>query len=181
MHRRFALLLGPALAAAALAGGAGGAEAAPIVENFHNKIGYTVPDDFACGIAGSATVSGVESFQVLGDGTAKDQLTLEDVFTSAATGKSVDISVHVQNSSAAAVLNPDGSTTVTSTEKGLLEQIKLPDGGVLTRDAGTLTFVTTYNADGSFQSSTLVGEDGPHPNVDSGYTAACDAIVPALS
>ena len=62
-----------------------------------------------------------------------------------------------------------------------LETLKLPNGGVLSRDAGAITILDTSNADGSFRSSTLAGESGPHPDFDSGFTLACDVIVPALT
>jgi hypothetical protein len=160
---------------------ASSATAAPIIRHTHITNSYTVPDDVVCGITGTAAVSIVDDFQVLGDGTAKDQLTVKDVFTSAATGNAVEIQMSDQNASSAEVVNPDGSTTMIVTEKGLLENIKLANGGVLSRDAGALTFVLTFNPDGSFRSSDLVGAGGPHPDFDSGFTVACDLITAALS
>lgn len=181
LHRHFTIGATSALAAVVLlALGAPGASASPIQEHTHHTISYTGPDEI-CGIPGSDDVSGVDNFQVLGNGTFKDQERLRNVFTSAATGKSIVMSLAYQGATSTAVTNPDGSTTVVDTEKGLLEQIKLPHGPVISRDAGALTFSTTFNADGSERSSTLVGENGPHPDFDSGYNLGCDLIVPALS
>lgn len=180
-HRPLASAAAAALVVTALAVGASAAGAAPIVQNAHYSNSFTIPDDTVCGITGTTAITTLESYQVLGDGTAKDQQRLTDIFTSAATGKSIQISLAYQNSAAAAVLNPDGSTTVISTEKGLLEQIKLVHGPVLVRDAGVLTFEDTFNADGSFRSSTLIGEDGPHPDFTSGLVLGCEALNAALS
>jgi hypothetical protein len=67
------------------------------------------------------------------------------------------------------------------TFKGLPEMIKLPNGSILSRDAGNVTFLDTEDADGNFISRTVVDENGPHPDLDSDFAIFCDVIVPALS
>jgi hypothetical protein len=81
--------------------------------------------------------------------------------------------------------NGDGTVTFTVTFKGLYEQIRTPNGPVLSIDAGTVTFANTFadNGDGTFTfvSSTIVGLHGPHPDLLSDFAIFCDVVVPALT
>jgi hypothetical protein len=160
---------------------ASGAGAARIVQQFHGTFSDVNPVDNQCGIAGSSYDSGMDNIQVFADGTFKDQFTLKYVFTSDATGKSFEIHVAQQQTSTLETVNPDGSMTFVDTFIGLPEQIKIPHGPVLSRDAGNVTFLDTFDADGNFLSRTVVDEKGPHPDLDSDFTLFCDVIVPAIS
>ena len=52
----------------------------------------------------------------------------------------------------------------------------------LSRDAGLVTFNDTFNATtGDFLGETISPENGPHPDLDSGFALFCDVIVPALT
>src|SRR5262249_24230207 len=66
------------------------AGAAPIGFHRHDSGSGTQPDQ-VCGIDGTSTFSFVDNFQAFADGTTKDQFTSDVVFTSTATGKSVEL------------------------------------------------------------------------------------------
>jgi hypothetical protein len=63
--------------------------------------------------------------------------------------------------------------------------VSLPNGGTLLRDAGIVTTATTFFVEPddslTFVSQTVSGEKGPHPDLDSGFEALCDIVVPRLS
>ena len=179
MHRLS--VLGARFAALSLALMASSASSAPIVEHFHGTFSDTFADNI-CGIDGTTVVSGMDNIQVFADGTFKDQFRQNYVFTSAATGKSVLLFVAQQFVGTGPIDNGDGTITFVSTFKGLPEKIKLPNGRVLSRDAGFVSFNDTFDATtGDFLGETISPENGPHPDLDSGFTLFCDVIVPALT
>ena len=165
-----------------LASMASTARAAPLTDHFHDSFTDTFPDAL-CGIDGTSVVSGVDNVQILADDTFRSELRLGQVFTSATTGKSVSIFVAAQFVAAGTPIeNGDGTVTFTDSFKGLSEKIKLPDGMVLSRDAGFYVINDTFDATtGDFLSETISPENGPHPDLDSGGALFCDVIVPALS
>jgi hypothetical protein len=164
-----------------LASVASTASGARLIDRFHGTFSETFVDNI-CGIDGTSVVSGMDNIQVFADGTFKDQFRLNQVFTSAATGKSVLLFAANQFVGAGPIDNGDGTITFTSTYKGLPEMIKLPNGRVLSRDAGFVTFNDTFDATtGEFLGETISPENGPHPDLDSGFALFCDVIVPALS
>jgi hypothetical protein len=157
------------------------AGAAPLVNRFHGTFSETFPDNI-CGIDGTTVVSGMDNIQEFADGTFKDEFRQNYVFTSAATGKSVLLFVAQQFTGTGPIDNGDGTITFVSTFKGLPEKIKLPNGRVLSRDAGFVSFNDTFDATtGEFLGETISPENGPHPDLDSGFALFCDVIVPALS
>jgi hypothetical protein len=174
-------VLGALFAVASLALMASSASSAPIVEQFHGTFSETFQDNI-CGIDGTSVVSGMDNIQVFADGTFKDQFRLNQTFTSAATGKSVLLFVAQQFTGVGPIDNGDGTITFVSTFKGMPEKIKLPNGRVLLRDAGFVSFNDTYDATtGAFLGETISPENGPHPDLDSGFALFCDVIVPALT
>jgi hypothetical protein len=150
------------------------------VEQFHDTFSDWNPADNLCGIDGSSYDNGRDNIEVFADGSSNDQFRFNFVFRSAATGKWVELFV-AQSSSSHEVVNPDGSMTFMTTFKGLPEKIKLPNGPILSRDAGSVTFLDTFDADGNFVSRSVVDEKGPHPDLESDFAIFCDVIVPALS
>jgi hypothetical protein len=155
--------------------------AAPIVSHFHGKFSDTF-DDNICGIDGTSVVSGMDNIQEFADGTFKDEFRLNQVFTSDATGKSLEIFVAEQFTSKGPIDNGDGTVTFVDTFKGMPEKLKIPNGPILSRDAGNVTFLDTFDATtGEFISSVISTEKGPHPDLDSGFELFCDVVVPALS
>ena len=177
MRRSFAL--SGLVATFLLASMASSASAAPLVDRFHGTFSDTFPDNI-CGIDGTSVVSGMD-IQVFAR-TFKDEFRLNQVFTSAATGKSVLLFAANQFVGTGPIDNGDGTVTFTSTFKGLPEKIKLPNGSVLSRDAGFVTFNDTFDATtGHFLGEKISPENGPHPDLDSGFARFCDVVVPALS
>ncbi|HKD33447.1 MAG TPA: hypothetical protein VKB73_08260 [Gaiellaceae bacterium] len=157
------------------------AGAAPLTDRFHDSFKDNFPDN-VCGIDGTTALSVVANVQVFADGTFKLELNQDQLFTSAATGKSVLISFHAQQVNAGPIDNGDGTITFVTTFKGLPERIKLPNGPVLSRDAGFIGFNDTFDATtGAFLGETVSPNNGPHPDADSGFTLFCDVIVPAVS
>jgi hypothetical protein len=70
-----------------------------------------------------------------------------------------------------------GTVTIAYSFKGLPEMIKTPHGAVLLRDAGFVTFVDTIDlATDTLISTEVVVEHGPHPDLDSDFTAFCDVM-----
>ena len=99
------------------------------------------------------------------------------------SGKSVEFHVAQQlDGSDTPIDNGDGTISFVFTFRGLPEKLKLPNGPVLSRDAGVVTFTNTFDAlTGDFISQTISGEKGPHPDLDSGFEIFCDVLVPALT
>jgi hypothetical protein len=75
-----------------------------------------------------------------------------------------------------------GTVTFITTVKGLPEQIKTPHGGLLTLDAGIITFANTFELEtGEFISSEIVEIKGPHPQAESDFELFCEVFTEALS
>jgi hypothetical protein len=180
--RKLALVFAGALALT-IAASSGASAATPIV-NQHSNLTETFPDT-VCGIQGTTTVSTVDNFKLYADNTFLDTATFHTVFT-ADNGKSVMIFAAVQTSGPAEpIQNADGTVTFVTTYKGLPEKISIPGGPTLSLDAGTATIATTLlpppNGDFQFVSMTVSGENGPHPDLDSGFQLLCNLVIPALT
>ena len=178
-HRTLFTVVAAAMFMALTASSAG---AAPIVEHGHSSGTDTFVDQI-CGIDGTTTRRFVDDFQVFANNTFKDQFSGKAIFTSEATGKSVSIFAAQQASGPNDPIdNGDGTITFVTTFKGLPELLKIPNGPVLSRDAGNVTLFQTFDATtGEFISTTFSGEKGPHPDLESGFELFCDVIVPALT
>jgi len=99
-------------------------------------------------------------------------------FTNAATGDSVI--VHFAQQFIEEITgDPEGVHTVAFTYKGLPEQIRTPNGPVLLRDAGYITFVDTFDGD-VFLGTTVSVNKGPHPEADSDFVLFCEVTTAAL-
>jgi hypothetical protein len=77
------------------------------------------------------------------------------------------------------------STTATGfteldTNIGAPEVIKTPHGGVLSRDAGYIQFLNTFDNQGNFVSGQLVIDRGPHPEAEQDFALFCDVATSAL-
>jgi hypothetical protein len=161
------------------------ASAAPPTDHFRDTINETYPDT-QCGVDGTSTFNGIDNIQVWDD---KFKVETHDtqLFTSAATGKSVLLFYSFNDVQEGPIDNGDGTVTLTTSFKGLMEKLKLPNGPILSRDAGLVTFNGIYDpTTGDLLSETISRENGPHPELDSGGDFGggalyCDVIVPALS
>ncbi len=176
---RRALAIGAVLTALAAAGVASGARP---VEHGHENFTDTFADS-VCEIPGTSVVRGVDDFTLYPDNTFKDNLEVTQTFTATKSGKSVRFHVAQQvTGNDEPIDNGDGTSTFVNTFKGLPEQVKLPNGRMLTRDAGVVTFTVLVDTEtGEFISQTVSGEKGPHPDLDSGFEIFCNILVPVLS
>jgi hypothetical protein len=155
--------------------------AAPIVQHVHSTSNDTFQAD-PCGIDGTIVEHDMIELQAYADGTLRFEIHSVQVFTSVATGKSVEsFSSQQQTNVSPSIVNGDGTTTLLFMFRGLEQKLKIPDGPTLVRDAGPITFALTFDANGSLISQLIVGQKGPHPLADSGFALFCDVLVPAVS
>lgn len=181
---------------------ASSATAAPPVQHFHfafvctatptlpadpsKCLGPNGPTEIVpelCDIPGTLVDSQSGNVQVFADGTSKVESNETYVFTSALTGKSIESRSHTQLiSNTAPIDNGNGTVSFVFAFKGLEQQLKLPNGAVLARDAGQVTFTVTFDAaTGDFVSFAVSGEKGPHPLIDTPGDPFCSVVVSALS
>ena len=155
--------------------------AAPAIFRHHENFTDSFPDQI-CGIAGTSVIRGVDNFTLFSNNTFSDRFEINLTFTATTTQKSIVLHVadHVTGLDTP-MNNGDGTFTFITTFKGLPEQIRIANGPLLLRDAGTVTFTVIFAADGTFVSSTLSGLHGPHPDLLSDFALFCDVITPALS
>lgn len=159
---------------------ASSAAAAPIVDHSHFTVGETFPDT-RCGLDVTIADSFMADTQVFGD-RVKLEIKETQLITSTATGKSVEqFSAQQQTNILQPIDNGDGTTSLLFRFTGLEQRLKIPDGPVLVRDAGPITFEVTFDANGNFLSIASSNERGPHPLADSNFDLVCDVIVSALS
>lgn len=167
-------------AGVALALPASGASAAPITLQFHGAVTQVFPNDNLCGIDGSSVINLMDNIQVLGDGTFKDESQFVGTFTSAATGKSVQLSNHEAVQGGVPVDNGNGTATVVNNFNGIPMDVKLASGPMLALDAGRATFTITFDTATGQVIGVTTSIDGPHPILLSGGSVICDAVVSAL-
>ena len=73
----------------------------------------------------------------------------------------------------------EGIHVIESTTRGLPESFRLPGGGVLTLDAGSITLLLTFDGE-EFVSLEVVVQHGPHPAADSDFEQFCEIMPAAL-
>jgi hypothetical protein len=76
--------------------------------------------------------------------------------------------------------NADGSFTALDSNAGLPELLKTTHGSLLSRDAGYITFLDTFDANGNLVASVPVLVRGPHPEAEQDFTVFCDVVTAAL-
>jgi hypothetical protein len=206
MRGRSLLLCGSAAISATvlLAFGATSGAAAPPVQHYHysftctstpaapadpndcigaDSFGQPAPveiDPELCDIPGTKVDHASGNVQVFADGTAKIEGKEIYSFTSALTGKSIESRSEEQQTTNV-IDNGDGTISLVFAFKGLEQQLKLPNGSMLMREAGPVTFTLTLKAVTFEFVSFTVSERGPHPDIESGGDLFCAVVVPALS
>jgi len=179
--RRLVLAVGAVIAASLTAIGASAIAANPTVSHFSDSGTFT--DDNFCDtgetVEGMFDVKGTE-WLTPNQADYRNNTQGTVTFTNPANGATVIEHFAGPFTATIVSFNEDGGTTELHTFKGLPEQIKTPHGGVLLRDAGYVTFLRTFDADGEMVSSEVVLERGPHPDLDSDFEAFCEVTVPAL-
>ena len=73
----------------------------------------------------------------------------------------------------------EGIHTHRFTVMGLPEQYRLPNGGVITLDAGLIVFENVFEGE-EFVSGEITFVAGPHPNAESDFELFCQVIPEAL-
>jgi hypothetical protein len=104
------------------------------------------------------------------------------IFT-AANGKSVTVHFAQRSSNPPFIIDEQARTlTFVFTITGMPSQLRATHGGVLTQDVGLLTFAQTFDLEtGTFISGEIVALNGPHDDLESGFTAFCEAFTQALA
>jgi len=119
----------------------------------------------------------VDDFTLYADHTFKDTFTIIQTFTATASGKS---RIHAGNQVTGndePIDNGNGTISFITTFKGLPEQLKIPQGPMLSRDAGVATFTDTFDEKmGELTSRVVSGEKGPHPDLDSDFSLFCNVL-----
>lgn len=72
----------------------------------------------------------------------------------------------------------DGVHTHVITNNGLRSKLRLPNGGVVTRDAGTVVYALTFDAADNVIDGKFISMNGPHPDYET--DAWCTAALSAL-
>jgi hypothetical protein len=157
--------------------------AAPPEHERFREVGTDVDPDF-CGTGQTINISfnNLVNIWIAADsptGLVRATFSGETVFTNPDTGDSVTISYAGQQTEEEVSGDPAGLHTVLITTKGLPERIQTTNGPVLTRDAGLIAILFTFDGD-EFISSETVLVKGPHPQAESDFELFCEVMVPAL-
>lgn len=155
-------------------------------EIFHTHFIDTDEDVDVCGVIVDVVSEGVFTDKAFFDKEGNfvrfmSTASATTTFT-AANGNSVTIQNAGQFTDVAPLIDEEaGTITFFTTFKGLPEKIGTPQGPVLLRDAGVITFVGTFNLEtGAFISSDVIIK-GPHPEAESDFTLFCEVITEALA
>jgi len=149
------------------------------VDGFGQPTPVTIEPEL-CDLPGTKVDAQLGNVQVFADGTAKIEGKEIYSFTSALTGKSIESRSEEQQTTNV-IDNGDGTISLVFAFKGLEQQLKLPNGSMLMREAGPVTFTLTLKAVTFEFVSFSVSERGPHPDIESGGDLFCAVVVPALS
>jgi hypothetical protein len=179
--RRVFIVIGALGAASLIAIGADAFAANPTGNHFNDSGTFTDNDFFGTG----KTVNGTFAFkgtEWLTPNQADYRNNTEGVNTITNPANGATIILHFTGPFIVKVIsfNADGGDTELDSFKGLPEQIKMANGGMLSRDAGYVQFLRTFDGDGNLVSSVPVIEKGPHPDLDSGFQLFCNVTIPAL-
>lgn len=143
----------------------------------HTRIDETYADSL-CGVPVTVHDEGHVISSISGN-IEKDRYEFHTTFTTASGVVVLLHDVGTASGTITPVANGDGTYTSTLTYKGLPEQFKLPHGGVLTRDAGSLTIVDTLDSNFQLIDEQLISH-GPHPEAASGFALECQILGPIL-
>jgi hypothetical protein len=154
--------------------------AAQPVERFHDNFRDTFSDE-VCGIPVDGVAVGVDNFILYADDSSRDTSSVKVTLTNPENGRSVTVSNAGQITATALIDEEAGTITFVTTFKGLPEKIQTPQGPVLLRDAGVITFADTFDLETGDFISTDVVIKGPHPDAESDFEAFCEVVTDAMS
>ena len=152
---------------------------------FHDHGTFTDVDSNFCGTGESIDVAG--RFNVVGwvgetGGDPEQELRVRFNYSVAATNP--DTGASIVDSAAGLQTNEiiqgleSGAHTHLIVESGLRAKLKLANGGVLTHDAGQLTYTVSFDAENNFTGLEVVSVHGLHPAFETDVW--CDAATEAL-
>ena len=180
--RRFAALLS-ALALVGLTVATASAPAANPTVNQFTDSGTFTDNDF-CGtgetVNGSFTVRVTEFLTPNQPVDYRNTSEGNTYLTNPANGNT--IIVHFAGPFTAEIVSgtPTGAHTELDTNIGLPELIRTAHGSVLTRDAGYIQFLNTFDSNGEFVSGQIVIDRGPHPEAEQDFELFCNVATSAL-
>ena len=170
-----AIVLVLGLPAAALAGG----------PDIQDRGSFEEVDSDFCGTGEEVLVEGTFVFngwigETGGDPNQliKSTLTQSITFTNPDTGAAVVERWSFSATNEIVAGTEAGPHTHEFTENGLKATLRLENGGLLTRDAGSLTYRVSFDADDNVTGFELVDMNGPHPGFEEDLF--CSIVVPAL-
>ncbi len=144
-------------------------------------------DADVCGIAVDLVAEGVFTDKVFTDKDGNfvrfQSTSTGKVTFTAANGKSVVNLFANQYAEGEPIVDEEaGTITFVYSYVGLPEILKTPNGPVLVRDAGLITFADTFDLETEeFISGEVLVNNGPHPDADSDFELFCEVITEALS
>ena len=131
--------------------------------------------DGICGIDGVSVDRVVATFSADASGATLERLNVRTVFTSSATGKSLEIPSAGARRASAPIDNGDGTFSIVTQSSGPSPIFKLPNGPMVWLGVGLIEFRLTFDqATGDFVSFEATRVSGPRE-------PGCEAIVAALS
>jgi hypothetical protein len=157
------------------------ANAAQPVEQFHDRFTDTFRINDLCGFTVRDTVTVTDNFFAYADGSFTDTGSVRQKLTNVRNGRSVIVAAAGRSTGTAIVDEDAGTITFISTQFGLQERIQTPDGPVLLRDAGIITFTDTFDLATDALISSEIAFTGPHPEAESDFEAFCEIVTPLLS
>jgi hypothetical protein len=181
LMRHLAMLIGIPIAALILGAAPAAQAAEPGVNHVTANDSFTDPD--WCGTG--ETVEVTFSFQGVEFLTPHAGLDYVQIFhgaytlTNPETGATVINHIADRYTEAIVSGDPDGIHTVETHFIGLSEQLLLEPGGLLSRDAGVLVALFTFNGD-EFVSAEIVSITGPQPDAASDFSLFCEITTAAL-
>lgn len=148
-----------------------------------DSFSFTEPD--FCGTGEDVLVAGTVVFngwvgETGGDPTQviKSTLNLHVTITNPDNGAAVVERWSFASTNTIVAGTEAGPHTHEFTENGLKATLRLKNGGLLTRDAGSLTYRVSFDANDQFVGFELVDMNGPHPGFEEDLF--CSTVVDAL-
>jgi hypothetical protein len=152
------------------------------IEQFHDRVTGSAPSEI-CGIPVVIDFVAVNNYFLHEDGGVSLTTSGSTTLTNPLNGNSVVISFAGHRPSAAPILDAEtGILTFVHTFQGLLQKLQTPNGPILLRDAGLITVVEKFHYEtGTFLSSEIIVNKGPHPESESDWTLFCEVVSSVLA
>jgi hypothetical protein len=150
------------------------------IDQFHDHFTDSFSTDL-CGIEVDAVIVVTDNFFLYEGDAFKDASSVRITYTNPDNGNSVVVSSAGTISGTSIIDEEAGTITFVNTYKGLPEKIQTANGRVLTRDAGVITFMDTFDLETEEFLGSEVSVRGPHPEADADFALFCETVVSALA